>query len=289
MFERFPFCLWCLSIPQVPSAFFVADCFLQLHRYYLNGKLFRPDRAQRETVLALAGDEGSKAKRCIGALRYLWRNAKGSSHDRHVQELKDFLISSPIQEANARARAEESEAENEDAGEPAPADDPQDEASSNEDAGEPAPADDPQDEASSNEDAGEPAPADDPQDEALSSSSEVEQADNDMEIDNGGSQGDSVDASSLYAQTLLLGGESVSSEGNGSDHAVAEDENEEFVCSQVRPEGWLGGFYTKWKTAYGLKESDLKAMDDVPPKNPHLFVCKAEMNSEVVAHVMDGV
>ena len=120
-------------------------------------------------------------------------------------------------------------------------------------------------------------------------SSEVEQADNDMEIDNGGSQGDSVDASSLYAQTLLLGGESVSSEGNGSDHAVAEDENEEFVCSQVRPEGWLGGFYTKWKTAYGLKESDLKAMDDVPPKNPHLFVCKAEMNSEVVAHVMDGV
>ena len=168
MFEQFPFCLWCLSIPQVPSAFFVADCFLQLHRYYLNGKLFRPDRAQRETVLALAGDEGSKAKRCIGALRYLWRNAKGSSHDRHVQELKDFLISSPIQEANARARAEESEAEN--------------------------------------EDAGEPAPADDPQDEALSSSSEVEQADNDMEIDNGGSQGDSVDASSLYAQTLLLGG-----------------------------------------------------------------------------------
>ena len=187
MFEQFPFCLWCLSIPQVPSAFFVADCFLQLHRYYLNGKLFRPDRAQGETVLALAGDEGSKAKRCIGALRYLWRNAKGSSHDRHVQELKDFLISSPIQEANARARAEESEAENEDAGEPAPADDPQDEASSN-------------------EDAGEPAPADDPQDEALSSSSEVEQADNDMEIDNGGSQGDSVDASSLYAQTLLLGG-----------------------------------------------------------------------------------
>ena len=257
----------------MPSAFFVADCFLQLHRYYLNGKLFRPDRAQGETVLALAGDEGSKAKKCIGSLRYLWRNAKGSSHDRHVQDLKDLLQSSPIQDSNAQRRMDsENEAEDEDAGEAAPADDPQDEASSE--------AEQPSEEDMEIEDGG----------------SGVEQPSEEDEIKDGGSGSgsgsDGDDASSLNAPTLRLGEQSVSSESeaHGNDHNVAEDENENaFVDSQVRPQGWLGGFYTKWKTAYGLKESDGKAMDDVPSKNPHLFCCKEAMNSEAVAYAMDSV
>lgn len=250
------------SIPQVPSAFVLADCFLQLHRYYLNGKLFRPDRTKGETVLAFAAEEGTKAKKCIGALRYLWRNAQEGSHDRHVQDLKDLLSASPVQEANAQARVQ---AELEDAGEPASGHEPQDEASSE--------VEQADEEEMESDGGGSQGDSDD-------GGSQGDSNDGGSQGDSGhgGSQGDSADASSLIAPTLRLG-DAISSSEAGS-----EDENA-FVDSQVRPEGWLGGFYHKWKAAFDFQEFE----DKVPPKNPHLFRCKEAMNSEAVAFAMGGV
>eukprot|EP00435_Cladocopium_sp_Y103_P055722 s3265_g18.t1 len=235
----------------VPSAYFLCDVFLMLHRV-LNNKLFRPDRSKGQSVYGLAAEEATKAKKCIGALRYLWRNSQ-NSYDPFVQDLKSLLESSPIQEANARAAAEAEASEN----------------GTDEEAGA----------ASAGEEGGEGAGAA----EAEASSSEVEQANEEVEDEMGDGSGD--DASSLNAPTLRLGEESDSSSASPRDH---EDEGEnEFADSQVRPEGCLGGFYTKWKTAYG--DGLTYADGYTPAKNPNLGRVKPEMNSEAVAYAMDSV
>ena len=64
-------------------------------------QLFKPDATKLESRSSLAADEAVKTKKCLQALRYLWRNAKENSHDPQVQILKDYLCPSPIQAAHA--------------------------------------------------------------------------------------------------------------------------------------------------------------------------------------------
>ena len=85
---------------QIPSSYYICDAFLYLDAL-LEKKLFKPDAKKQETRSSLAADEAVKTKKCLQALRYLWRNAKESSHDPQVQILKDHLCPSPIQAANA--------------------------------------------------------------------------------------------------------------------------------------------------------------------------------------------
>ena len=66
-----------------------------------NKRLFQPDAAKQETKLSLAGEEAVKTKRCLQALRHLWRNTQQKSHCPAVQEMKDYLCPSPTQEMNA--------------------------------------------------------------------------------------------------------------------------------------------------------------------------------------------
>ena len=74
----------------MPSAFFLADTFKYFDAKHLKGKLFKPDEKLNEDKATLAGREGLKAKRMIGALRYLWRSFSNSCAWR-VQDLKDLL------------------------------------------------------------------------------------------------------------------------------------------------------------------------------------------------------
>ena len=79
---------------EVPSAFFLADTFKYLDAKHLKGKLLKPDKKLNEDKAMLAGREGLKAKRMIGALRYLWRSSPNAC-DWSVQDLKDLLQKSP--------------------------------------------------------------------------------------------------------------------------------------------------------------------------------------------------
>ena len=67
--------------------------------------MFRPDPTKNETRSGLAAEEATKTKKCLQALRYLWRNAKESSHDPNVQAMKDFLCPSPVQTSNIEQAA----------------------------------------------------------------------------------------------------------------------------------------------------------------------------------------
>ena len=59
-------------------------------------KLFREANGPRETQAAA---EGLRAKKCLGALRYLWRNARTAAHHPFVAAMKNLLEDSPLQEA----------------------------------------------------------------------------------------------------------------------------------------------------------------------------------------------
>lgn len=83
-----------VSLLQVPSGYFLADCFLYLDAL-MRRRLFRPQ--QDECRSTLAAKEGCKAKACIGSLRYLWRNSPGGAHDSNVAKLKELLVVSPLQ------------------------------------------------------------------------------------------------------------------------------------------------------------------------------------------------
>lgn len=67
---------------------------MYLDRKFLKGKLLKPDSTQNEDKAVLAGREGLKSKRMMGALRYLWRSSPNSC-DWRVQDLKDLLQKSP--------------------------------------------------------------------------------------------------------------------------------------------------------------------------------------------------
>ena len=73
--------------------------------FLLGKKLFRPEPG-KETRAGLASEEAVKAKRCLGSLRYLWRNST-ASHDPYVLEMKSHLRPSPLQGQRRRGRADE--------------------------------------------------------------------------------------------------------------------------------------------------------------------------------------
>ena len=100
LFESVNHCMHAVPL-QVPSGYYLTDAFLRLDQK-LNKMLFRPN--PRESRLFLAGREGSRAKSCIGALRYLWRNTDGS-HDPKVLDLKRALCPSPQRDGGLRALA----------------------------------------------------------------------------------------------------------------------------------------------------------------------------------------
>lgn len=75
----------------MPSAYYITDAFMMLDRL-LQGKLFVP--SPENDKLGLAAKEAVKAKRCIGALRALWRSSEGA-HDNRIVELKGLLEKSP--------------------------------------------------------------------------------------------------------------------------------------------------------------------------------------------------
>ena len=81
---------------KVPSAYMLADTMLHLDHLF-SKKLLKPDVANGQTSLDRACEEGVRLKRCVGGLRYLWRNSKEASHSPRVQELKDYLVESPTQ------------------------------------------------------------------------------------------------------------------------------------------------------------------------------------------------
>ena len=83
---------------QVPSAYFLADVFLHLD-LLLEKKLLRPNTEKGQTRMDRACEEAVRGKRCLGALRYLWRNSRTKAHDPNVQEMKSLLEDSPLQRA----------------------------------------------------------------------------------------------------------------------------------------------------------------------------------------------
>jgi len=76
---------------QVPSAFYITDCFLYLD-LILKKKLFKPPAG--ETRKDLAGKEGVRGKRMMGALRALWRSSPVGGHDARIAEMKTYLQAS---------------------------------------------------------------------------------------------------------------------------------------------------------------------------------------------------
>ena len=81
--------------PQVPSAYFMTDVFLMVDKL-LDFKLFKPSKQREETRVSLAGVEGLKTKKLMGALRALWRSSKQQGSDQKITELKSFLRPSPV-------------------------------------------------------------------------------------------------------------------------------------------------------------------------------------------------
>ena len=85
-----------VSYNQVPSAYFLTDCFLYVDKILSSKQgssgLYKPQGI--DTRLDLAAKDGVKAKRCIGSLRYLWRSSEGS-YDPRLVDLKAALRPSP--------------------------------------------------------------------------------------------------------------------------------------------------------------------------------------------------
>ena len=67
---------------------------MYLDKKHFDGKLLKPDIKKQEDKQLLAGREGVKGKRLIGALRYLWRSS-GNSLDPRLKDLKSLLQRSP--------------------------------------------------------------------------------------------------------------------------------------------------------------------------------------------------
>lgn len=91
------FCVFDVGDLQVPSAFFLCDTFLMLDDM-LGNKLFRKGDGNPPRNVQ-AASEGLKAKKCLGSLRYLWRNSRDAAHHPHVAAMKTLLQDSPLQRA----------------------------------------------------------------------------------------------------------------------------------------------------------------------------------------------
>lgn len=85
---------------QVPSGYYLTDAFLRLDEI-MGKKLLKPNREKRETRMYCAGREAVRAKKCVGALRYLWRSTK-TAHDAKVNDMKACLLPSPSKARGAQ-------------------------------------------------------------------------------------------------------------------------------------------------------------------------------------------
>lgn len=65
----------------------------------LQKKLLRPKVLEGQSRADRAAEEAVRAKRCIGSLRYLWRNSPSKAHHPSVMEMKSYLKESPRQRA----------------------------------------------------------------------------------------------------------------------------------------------------------------------------------------------
>lgn len=94
--------------------YFLADAFVHLDTL-LEKKLLRPDVSRGQSRVDRASEEAVAAKRCVGSLRYLWRNSPSKAHRPSVQEMKSFLVESPLQRARSRGSLENDDCAVEDA------------------------------------------------------------------------------------------------------------------------------------------------------------------------------
>ena len=197
-----------LVITQVPSGYYICDCFLRLDAI-LNNKLFRYDpKNPQKTRVSMAATEAVRVKKCLGALRYLWRNSPEASHAEAVQEMKDLLVASPLQCHRS-----------------------------------PLPSGPPTDPPQAIDREADEHPADPASDEASESDASSEEAGDGEAFTN--DVGDVESENSLTAPTLMLGDPDPSDQDGMTQYYL------DYVAeSQVRPEGWLGGFYHKWKDTY---------------------------------------
>lgn len=81
---------------QIPSGYFIADVYLYFDALFRK-RIFHPNGENMQTRTTLAGEEAIRTKKCLQALRYLWRNAQDNAHDLTVQQLKAHLCPSPVQ------------------------------------------------------------------------------------------------------------------------------------------------------------------------------------------------
>ena len=81
---------------------YLTDCFMYLDAL-MSFKLFKPENG--ETKLSLAARAGLQAKKCVGALRYLWRSSSGGAHDPRVGDLKQLLMPSPPRNRRVKRQA----------------------------------------------------------------------------------------------------------------------------------------------------------------------------------------
>lgn len=223
---------------QVPSGYFICDCWLMLDAF-LDRKLFRPGPG--ESRVDLAADEAVRVKKCMGSLRYLWRNSKGASHHHGVQELKDMLTLSPVQVQNREGCANDDDDEEEEAGEGSAAEDREE-----------GPGESEGGSAEEGQDGGE-------------ESVRVDESD----VGEGaGLDGDAIASSGEEGDVPAT---EKGSDGEDSMNAPTErmGESPRPPDSQVRPAGWLGGFYHNWKETHGLDASHGKITeDDLPNRHP---------------------
>ena len=75
----------------------LTDIYLALDRL-CGRKVFRPTKTQSR--IDLAAIEGCKTKKCLGALRTLWRSSGDRGHNDRVTHLKSLLMPSPRRERN---------------------------------------------------------------------------------------------------------------------------------------------------------------------------------------------
>lgn len=93
----------------MPSAYFLTDVFLQLDEL-LDYRVYVEDAENgRGSRVTQACADATRAKRCCGAIRYLWRNSKKGSHDESIQKIKEVLQESPTQCRKSK-RSEDPEA-----------------------------------------------------------------------------------------------------------------------------------------------------------------------------------
>lgn len=211
----------------------------------MDGKLLKP-LTKSESVMSMAGVEGLKLKKLIGALRGLWRSSRTAGFDDHITELKGYLRPSP--------------GDPDDADHEQP-DDENDEQSVDENDGQP---DDvlmvnqmeesqteSEDEGPKSHDEG-----DDPNDAHSSEGGDPIEDAHSVAPDEDGSMSPEPDAvpaqvaeassqDSLLAPTLKLGADSESNPPSSPEEVPSSQPESEFQCSQVSS-GWLGKAYNMY-------------------------------------------